>query len=256
MRAALDKEMKLNGKVAIVTGASRGIGAAIAERLATEGATIAVNYAKSAKQAESVVETIISRGGKAKTFQADLGDPAQTRSLVNTVFDAFGRIDILVNNAGSFAFAPMGAIDEAQIHSQIGVNLIGPTIATQEALKHFPKEGGRVIIVSSSASTHPLPGLSVYSATKSGLNALARAWAAELGPKGITVNAVSPGPVDTEMFRSAGIDENAKNHMISRTPLGRIGVPSDIADVVAFLASPDGRWVTGQVIEATGGFVP
>jgi len=149
----------------------------------------------------------------------------------------------------------MGAIDEVQIHSQIGVNLIGPTIATQEALKHFPKEGGRVIIVSSSASTHPLPGLSVYSATKSGLNALARAWAAELGPKGITVNAVSPGPVDTEMFR-AGIDESTKNYMISRTPLGRIGVPSDIADVVAFLASPDGRWVTGQVIEATGGFVP
>jgi NAD(P)-dependent dehydrogenase (short-subunit alcohol dehydrogenase family) len=142
------------------------------------------------------------------------------------------------------------------LHSQIGVNLIGPTIATQEALKHFPKEGGRVINVSSVASTRPLPGLSVYSATKSGLNALARAWAAELGPKGITVNAVSPGPVDTEMFRSAGIDENAKNFMISRTPLGRIGVPSDIADVVAFLASPGARWVTGQVIEASGGFVP
>ncbi len=256
MRAELDQEMKLAGKVAIVTGASRGIGAAIAERLAAEGATIAVNYSNSAEQAESVVERITGSGGKAKTFQADLSDPAQARSLVSAVFEAFGRVDILVNNAGSFASAPLGAIDEAQIHSQIGVNLIGPIIATQEALKHLPKEGGRVIIVSSTASTHPLPGLSVYSATKSGLNALARAWAAELGPKGITVNAVSPGPVDTEMFRSAGIDENAKNFMVSRTPLGRIGTPSDIADVVAFLASPDARWVTGQVIEVSGGFVP
>ncbi len=256
MRAALDKEKKLNDTVAIVTGASRGIGAAIAERLATEGAIIAVNYAKSAKQAESVVEKITSGGGKAKTFQADLGDPAQARSLVNAVFEAFGRIDILVNNAGSSAYAPLEAIDEAQIHSQLGVNLIGPILATQAAVKHFPKEGGRVINVSSVLSTRPLPGLSVYSATKSGLNALARAWAAELGPKGITVNAVSPGPVDTEMFRSSGFDENAKNFMISRTPLGRIGTPSDIADVVAFLASPDAGWVTGQVIDASGGFAP
>ena len=256
MRAALDKEKKLNDTVAIVTGASRGIGAAIAERLAAEGATIAVNYAKSAKQAESVVAKITGTGGNAKTFQADLGDPAQARSLVNAVFEAFGRIDILVNNAGSSAYAPLEAIDEAQIHSQLGVNLIGPILATQAAVKHFPKEGGRVINVSSVLSTRPLPGLSVYSATKSGLNALARAWAAELGSKGITVNAVSPGPVDTEMFRSSGFDENAKNFMISRTPLGRIGTPSDIADVVAFLASPDAGWVTGQVIDASGGFAP
>jgi 3-oxoacyl-[acyl-carrier protein] reductase len=162
----------------------------------------------------------------------------------------------LSTNAGSFAFAPLEAIDEAQIHSQFGVNLIGPILATRAAVKHFPKEGGSVINVSSVASTCPLPGLSVYSATKSGLNALARVWAAELGSKGVTVNAVSPGPVDTEMFRAAGYDENAKNFLISRTPLGRIGTPSDIADVVAFLASPDARWVTGQGIDTTGGFAP
>lgn len=158
MKAALNNEKKLNGKVAIVTGASRGIGAAIAERLANEGAIIAINYAKSAKQAESVVERITSGGSKAKTFQADLGDPAQARSLVNTVFEVFGRIDIPVNHAGSFAFAPLEAIDEAQIHSQFGVNLIGPILATQAAVKRFLKEGGRVINVISVASSRPLPG--------------------------------------------------------------------------------------------------
>ena len=170
----------------------------------------------------------------------------------------FGRLDILVNNAGEFHIGPIGTIDEADVRSQFAVNVDGPIFATQAAASHFSSEGGRVINVSSIAATHALPGLSVYSATKAALDALTRVWATELGPRGVTVNAVAPGLVDTAMLKAATprMGEEAVKGMVARTPLGRLGTPSDIADVVAFLASPDARWVTGQVLDTTGGLAP
>jgi 3-oxoacyl-[acyl-carrier protein] reductase len=249
---------KLEGKVALVTGAARGIGAAIAERLAAEGASVAINYATSKEDAEALAERIRRNGGKAKAIHADIGNPSQAKAFVEAAVKEFGRLDILVNNAGKFHIGPIGTVDEADVRSQFAVNVDGPIFATQAAASHFSTEGGRVINVSSIAATHSLPGLSVYSATKAALDALTRVWAAELGPSGVTVNAVAPGVVDTAMLRAAAVQmgEEAVKGMVARTPLGRLGTTSDVADVVAFLASPDARWVTGQVVEASGGINP
>jgi len=249
----------LEGKVALVTGAARGIGAAIAERLAADGASVAINYATSKEEAEALAERIRGKGGKAKAIHADISNPSQAKALVDAAVKEFGRLDILVNNAGKFHIGPIGTVDEADVRSQFAVNVDGPIFATQAAASHFSSEGGRVINVSSIAATHSLPGLSVYSATKAALDALTRVWATELGPRGVTVNAVAPGLVDTAMLKAAtprmGGEEAVKG-MVARTPLGRLGTPSDIADVVAFLASPDARWVTGQVLDTTGGLAP
>ena len=250
---------KLEGKVALVTGAARGIGAAIAERLAADGASVAINYATSKDEAEALAERIRGNDGKAKAIHADIGNPSQAKAFVDAAVKEFGRLDILVNNAGKFHIGPIGTVDEADVRSQFAVNVDGPIFATQAAASHFSTEGGRVINVSSIAATHPLPGASVYSATKAALDALTRVWATELGPRGVTVNAVAPGLVDTAMLKAAtprmGGEEAVKG-MVARTPLGRLGTPSDIADVVAFLASPDARWVTGQVLDTTGGLAP
>jgi len=248
----------LEGKVALVTGAARGIGAAIAERLAADGASVAINYATSKEEAEALAERIRGQGGKAKAIHADIGNPSQAKALVDAAVKEFGRLDILVNNAGKFHIGPIGTVDEADVRSQFAVNVDGPIFATQAAASHFSSEGGRVINVSSIAATHSLPGLSVYSATKAALDALTRVWATELGPRGVTVNAVAPGLVDTAMLKAATprMGEEAVKGMVARTPLGRLGTPSDIADVVAFLASPDARWVTGQVLDTTGGLAP
>ena len=250
---------KLTGKVAVVTGASKGIGAAIAERLAADGASVAINYATSKEDAEALAERIRGNGGKAKAIQADIGNPSQAKAFVDAAVKEFGRLDILVNNAGKFHISPIGTVDEADVRSLFAVNVDGPIFATQAAASYFSTEGGRVINVSSIAATHPLPGLSVYSATKAALDALTRVWAAELGPRGVTVNAVAPGAVDTAMLKAAtprmGGEEAVKG-MVARTPLGRLGTTSDVADVVAFLASPDARWVTGQVVEVSGGINP
>ena len=249
---------KLEGKVALVTGAARGIGAAIAERLAADGASVAINYATSKEDAEALAERIRGNGGKAKAIHADIGNPSQAKAFVDAAVKEFGRLDILVNNAGKFHIGPIGTVDEADVRSQFAVNVDGPIFATQAAASHFSTEGGRVINVSSIAATHALAGLSVYSATKAALDALTRVWAAELGPRGVTVNAVAPGLVDTAMLRAATarMGEEAVKGMVARTPLGRLGTTSDVADVVAFLASPDARWVTGQVVEASGGINP
>lgn len=249
---------RLAGKVALVTGSARGIGAATAERLASEGATVAVNYSKSEQEAFAVVRGIEARGGKARAFKADLSDPDQSAALVESVVAAFDGIDVLVNNVGGFARLPLEAIDVAHVRALMLGNVYGPIFTTQTAAKYLARtsSGGRVINVSAIASHHPLPGMSVYAAAKAAVNALTRTWAQELAPKGITVNAVAPGPVDTDMLRSAGFDEAGRKFLVSRTPLGRVGIPTDVASAIAFLASPDAGWITGQVIDAAGGFLP
>jgi 3-oxoacyl-[acyl-carrier protein] reductase len=246
----------LEGKVAIVTGASRGIGAAIAERLAADGATVVVNYAKSSAEAEAVAGRIRKAGGRASAVKADLSDQAQAKGLIEAAIKEFGRLDILVNNAGRADFAPLADVNGMHVKAQFDLNVNGPIFATQAAAMHFPKEGGRVISVSSiAANGGAMAGASVYSATKAALEALTRVWAAELGPKGVTVNAVAPGPTETAMMLSV-VNEDMRKHMVSRTPLGRLGAPEDIADVVAFLASDDARWVTGQTLRTAGGINP
>lgn len=246
----------LEGRAALVTGAARGIGAAIAERLAADGAAVAINYARSDGEAEAVAARITARGGRATTVQGDVSNAQQARALVDRTVDAFGRFDILVNNAGVIAFAPIDQIDEQQVRSQFAVNVEGPLFATQAAAQRFSSDGGRVVNVSSVVATRGVAGSSVYAATKSALDAFTRVWAAELGPRGITVNAVAPGPVETDMMRRTGMSEELKQFMIGRTPLRRLGKPADVADAVAFLASPDARWITGQVLETSGGIDP
>jgi 3-oxoacyl-[acyl-carrier protein] reductase len=251
-----DRMKRLEGQVALVTGSARGIGAAIAERLASDGAAVVINYVKSTEEAEILAERIRSTGERATTRQADMSSPTEARALVEETFRNFGRLDILVNNAAAAAFAPLGAVDETLVQANFALNVGGPIFATQAAVARFPDQSGRVINVSSLVATRMLAGASVYAATKAALEALTRIWAAELGPKGVTVNAVAPGAVDTHMLKAAAPSEEARRGIIARTPLGRIGAPSDVADVVAFLASSDARWVTGQVIETSGGMNP
>ena len=202
-----------------------------------------------------MVGRIKKEGGRASAHKADMSDPAQAKALIEAAFKEHGRLDILVNNAGSINFVPLEAIDADHVRTHFDLNVTGLIFATQAAAAHLPKEGGRVINISALSSMRALPGMSVYAATKAAVNALTRVWAMELGPRGVTVNAVAPGPVETDMFRAA-VNADMAKYLISRTPLGRIGMPDDVADVVAFLASSDGRWVTGEVIAVSGGFNP
>jgi 3-oxoacyl-[acyl-carrier protein] reductase len=240
---------RLGGKVALVTGASRGIGAAIARRLAADGARVVVNYSRSAGAAEEVVQ---AAGGQATAVRADVSDPAQVKPLFDATLKAYGRLDILVNNAGVFETRPLEQVDAAHYQRLFDLNVRGLLLATVEAAKHFGPAGGRVINISSGVVRGALPNASVYSATKAAVEALTRGHAAELGPKQVTVNAVAPGTTDTEMLRE-GLPEEARQHMIRNTTLGRLGTPEDIADVVAFLASDDARWITGQFLDVNGG---
>jgi 3-oxoacyl-[acyl-carrier protein] reductase len=246
---------KLEGKVALITGSSRGIGAAIAERLAADGASVVVNYVKAQREAEAVAERARGAGVRAMVASADVGDPIQATRLVEDAVRQMGRLDILVNNAALVILEPTGAIDPARVRAQLATNVEGVIATVQAAIPHLPGDGGRVINVSSLVASHPLPGMAVYAAAKGAMDAMTRVWARELGPKGVTVNAIAPGPVETDLMR-ANLDDATRAVFVQRTPLGRIGMPDDIADVVAFLASADGRWVTGQVLAATGGFTP
>jgi 3-oxoacyl-[acyl-carrier protein] reductase len=245
---------RLNGKVAVVTGASKGIGAGIAKALGAEGAAVVVNYASSKEGAERVVKEINAKGGQAVAVQGDMSKEEDVRRLFTETRKTYGALDVLVNNAGIYKFDPLEAVKENEFHRQFNTNVLGPILATQEALKYFGSEGGSVINISSVASVNP-PAMSViYSATKGALDVVTRVLAKELAIKKIRVNSINPGGTETEGLLQAGIKgSDFEKDMISRTPLGRIGQPEDIAKVAVFLASPDSAWLTGEVILASGG---
>jgi 3-oxoacyl-[acyl-carrier protein] reductase len=243
----------LKGKVALVTGASKGIGASIALELAAQGAAVAVNYSGSKDGADKVVAEIKKAGGKAIAVQANVADPDSIGPLINTVAKQLGPISILVNNAGIYDFAPIEAVTPEHFHKQFNVNVLGLLLTTQTALKHFDPKGGSVINVGSVAAAG-VPTASVYSATKGAVDSITVALAGELGSRKIRVNSLNPGMVETEGVHAAGfIGSDFHKKTESETPLGRIGQPKDIASIAAFLASDDSYWVTGQTIKASGG---
>lgn len=243
---------KLANKVAVVTGASKGIGAAVAKHLAAEGAAVVVNYATSLAGAEKVVAEILSQGGKAIAVQADISKTEDIQRLFTASQNAFGAIDILVNNAGIYTPAPLEEIDEAHFHKQFDLNVLGLILNTKEALKYFNTAGASVINISSVVSTLGLAGLSVYSATKGAVDAATRALAKELAPRNIRVNTINPGMIETEGLHATGFIQNREN-MAAMTPLGRIGQPEDIAPAVVFFASQDASWITGETLYISGG---
>jgi len=245
---------KLDGKVAIVTGASKGIGACIARHLADEGAAVVVNYASSKDGAERVVGEITAKGGRAIAVQADVARQAEVDRLFAETARAFGRLDILVNNAGVYDWLPLEQVTETHFHRHFDLNVLGVLLASKAAVKQFGPAGGAIINISSLASTAGLAGSSVYSATKAAVDSLTRTLAAELGPRNIRVNAINPGMVDTEGARSGGFTEgDIRKEIESRTPLGRIGQPRDIAPAAVFLASDAAAWITGETLLIAGG---
>ena len=248
------KNGKLAGKVAVVTGASKGIGTAIAKHLAAEGASVVVNYASSRVGADKVVAEITGNGGKAVAVQADVAKKPDIERLFAETKKAFGALDILVNNAGIYEFLPLEQITEDHFHKQFNVNVLGQILATQEAVKHFGSTGGSIINISSVASTSAPAGGSVYSATRAAVDAVTKSLAKELGPRKIRLNTINPGMVETEGLHSAGmVESDFRKQIEAQTPLGRIGQPDDIAPAVVFLASPDAGWITGQSLYLTGG---
>jgi 3-oxoacyl-[acyl-carrier protein] reductase len=245
---------KLTGKVAVVTGASKGIGAGIAKGLAAEGASVVVNYATSKEGADKVVAEITGKGGKAIAVQGDVAKAAQVKQLFAATKKEFGRLDVLVNNAGVYQFTPLDEITEEQFHRQFDTNVLGLLLATQEAAKHFSAEGGSVINIGSTASQTTPPATAVYTATKGAVDAVTHVLAQELGPKKIRVNSINPGMVETEGFHAAGISgSDFQKQVEARTPLGRIGQPKDITPIAVFLASADSGWLTGELLLASGG---
>jgi 3-oxoacyl-[acyl-carrier protein] reductase len=245
---------KLAGKVALVTGASKGIGAAIAKDLAAEGAAVVVNYSSSREGADRVVAEIAGAGGRAIAVQADLSKPEDVTRLLAATKSEFGRLDILVNNAGIYQMLPLEQIDPDHFHRQFNVNVLGLLLTTKEALPLFPAEGGSVINISSVISTARFPGSSVYSGTKGAVDAVTRALSAELGPRKIRVNAINPGMVETEGVHAAGIaGSDMQKAVEAQTPLGRIGKPEDISGMAVFLASPESSWITGETFVISGG---
>jgi 3-oxoacyl-[acyl-carrier protein] reductase len=243
------KNGKLNGKVAVVTGASKGIGAEIAKQFAAEGASVVVNYASSKTDADKVVDEITKFGGKATAVQGNVATKADVEKLFGATKQAFGQIDILVNSAGVYQFAPLDQITEEEFHRQFNTNVLGLVLATQEAAKHFGPEGGSVVNVSSIASTSTPPAAAIYAGTKAAVDAITRVL-----PKKIRVNAIKPGLVETEGFQGGGFSgSDFEKQAIAQTPLARIGRPNDIAPVAVFLASADSGWITGEIIHVSGG---
>ena len=246
---------KLTGKVAVVTGASKGIGAAIAKNLAAEGASVVVNYSSSKAEGEKVANEITANGGKAITVQANLSKPEEIERLFAQSKKAFGRVDILVNNAGAYEFLPLEKVTAEHFHKYFDLNVLGLLLASQAAASQFASSGGSIINISSIVSTLAIPQSSVYSGTKGAVDAITRSLASELGPRGIRVNAIRPGIVDTEGTRSAGIAESDMRKQVeAQTPLRRIGQPQDIAGAAVFLASDESAWITGETFVISGGY--
>lgn len=245
---------RLTGKVAIVTGASKGIGAGIAKGFAAEGAAVVVNYSSSREGADKVVKEIQGKGGKAVAIQGDVSKAADVQRLFADAKQAFGSLDILVNNAGVYQFHPLEEVTEAEYRRHFDINVLGTLLATQEALKHF-RDRGSVINISSVVGANPLPNTVIYSATKGAVDTITLGLAKELGARGIRVNAIAPGGVETEGSITLGvIGSDFEKKLIADTPLGRIGQPNDIAQVAVFLASDESAWLTGERITASGGF--
>lgn len=245
---------KLKDKVAIVTGASKGIGASIAKQFAREGAAVVVNYASSKQGAEKVVNEITSKGGRAVAIKADFSKPADIDSLFVETEKAFGKLDILVNNAGVYEFSPVQDVTEEHFHKQFNLNVLGLIFASKAAAKHFGPQGGSIINISSVVSTLGPPGTVVYSATKGAVDTATRVLASELGPRNIRVNSINPGMVETEGVRSAGFAEgDFRKQIEAQTPLGRIGQVEDIAPAAVFFASADSSWITGESLVIAGG---
>jgi 3-oxoacyl-[acyl-carrier protein] reductase len=245
---------KLEGKVAVVTGASKGIGASIAEHLAAEGASVVVNYASSRAGADGVVKRISQKGGKAIAVQADVSKPADIRRLFAETKTAFGKLDILVNNAGIYEFLPLEAITAEHFHKQFDLNVLGLLLTTQEAVKLIGPAGGSIINISSIVGPMPVKQASVYSATKAAVDAVTVALSQELGPRKIRVNSLNPGMVEREGLHAVGFAESDfRKTLESLTPLGRIAQPEDIGRTAVFFASDDAGWVTGQALILAGG---
>jgi 3-oxoacyl-[acyl-carrier protein] reductase len=244
---------KLTGKVAVVTGASKGIGAAIARSLAAEGASVVVNYASSKTGADAVVSAITAAGGKAVAVAGDVSRAADAQGIIDATIETYGRLDILVNNSGVYEFSPIETITEEHFHKQFNVNVLGLLLVTQAAVKHLG-EGASIINIGSVATRITPAGSAVYTGTKGAVDAITGVLARELAPKKIRVNAVNPGMIETEGTHSAGIiGSDFETWAVSQTPLGRIGKPDDIASIVTFVASDDARWLTGEQLLAGGG---
>jgi 3-oxoacyl-[acyl-carrier protein] reductase len=244
---------KLTGKVAIVTGASKGIGAAIAKALAAEGAAVVVNYASSKAGADAVVAAITSANGRAVAVAGDVSKAADAQGIVDAAIETYGRLDILVNNSGIYEFAPIEDITEEHFHKHFNINVLGTLLTTQAAVKHLG-EGASIVNLGSVVSRITPPGSAVYTGTKGAIDAITGVLARELGPRKIRVNAVNPGMVETEGTHSAGfIGSDFDTSTVAQTPLGRVGQPDDIAAVVVFLASDESRWMTGEQLLASGG---
>jgi 3-oxoacyl-[acyl-carrier protein] reductase len=246
---------KLTGKVAIVTGASKGIGAAIAKDLASQGAAVIVNYGSSKESAEHVVAEIESDGGKALAVKANMAKKTEIENLFAETKRALGRLDILVNNAGIYEFSPLEGVTEEHFHKHFELNVLGLILASKEAVRYFGPDGGSIINISSVASTATPANTSVYSATKAAVDAVTKSLAKELGPRNIRVNSINPGFTETEgVHGMAGfLGGSEASQMVANTPLGRMGQPTDIAPAVTFLASKESAWITGETIRVSGG---
>jgi 3-oxoacyl-[acyl-carrier protein] reductase len=244
---------KLTGKVAVVTGASKGIGAGIAKALATEGAAVVVNYASSKSGADAVVAEITKAGGKAVAVRGDVSKSEEAQGIINAAVKVYGRLDILVNNSGVYGFVPIEATTEVEFHRQFNVNVLGLLLMTQAAVKHLG-EGGSIINISSAVTRVTPPNSAIYTGTKGAVDAITGVLSRELGARKIRVNAINPGIIETEGTVSAGfIGSDFEKGVIAQTPLGRSGSPGDIAGIAVFLASDDARWITGDQILASGG---